>query len=127
MNKHLPATLIFHNNNGPFPEANVRKDGMTVVQAPAINWVCLFDLAKVREHRINEVMGTVSHAVYFRNGGHLFYSYGVDGSGPIELQGEGVDMHHVGQGMVMVMPTLDLMPDVEGWQSFPPKRSDPQG
>ncbi len=119
MEKPLAASIILHNNQGQIPDTSVRRDGMLIMQAPAIKWVSVFDITQVREHRISEVMGTVSHALYFRNGGHLFYSYGVDGSGPIELQGNGIDLHHVGNGTVIVMPTLDLVPEGEGWQPFP--------
>jgi hypothetical protein len=89
MEKPLTATIILHNNKGQIPETSVRKDGMIIIQTPAINRVS------------------------------LFYSYGVDGSGPIELQGNGIDFHHVGDGTVIVMPTLDLVPEGDGWQPFP--------
>ena len=119
MNKPLSASLVVHHKD-QLPETTVRKDGMLLVQTPAISWVSISDITQVREHRICEVMGTVSHAVYFRNGGHLFYSYGIDG-GPIELQGNGVDIHQVGNGMVMVMPTLTPDAQDQGWQPFPHK------
>ena len=108
MNKPLPARLIVHDKSR-MPQACVRQDGMTEVHAPVISWVGIADITQVKEHRISEVMGVVSHAIYFLNGGRLFYSYGLDG-GPIELQGDGDDMHHTGQGIVMVMPTIDPIP-----------------
>lgn len=114
----MPASIILH-NKGEIPDTSVRRDGMVMVHTPSIKSVGVFDITQVSDHRISEVMGTVSHAVYFRNGGHLFYSYGVDGSGPIELQGNGIDLHHVGNGTIIVMPTLDLVPEGEGWQPFP--------
>jgi hypothetical protein len=113
----LPAALFVHDKSQML-ETSVRMDGMTVVHAPIITWVGVADITQVKEHRISEVMGTVSHAVYFRNGGHLFYSYGIDG-GPIELQVNGADIHQTGQGRVMVMPTLDPLPEgQEDWQPF---------
>ena len=117
MNKRLPATFIVHDKS-QLPPTSVRKDGMLHVHTPTITCVAISDITQVKEHRICEIMGTVSHAVKFRNGGHLYYSYGIDG-GPIEVQGEGVDIHHVGNGILMAMPTLDLLaPDKEGWQPF---------
>lgn len=113
----MPASIILH-NKGEMPETTVRRDGMVMVQTPSIRSVGVFDITQVWHHRVSEVMGTVSHALYFRNGGHLFYSYGVDGNGPIEVQGNGIDLHHVGNGTFVVMPTLDLVPEGEGFQPF---------
>lgn len=104
--KPLPASLIVHDKS-QVPQTSTRQDGMVVVETPSISWVGIADITQVKEHRISEVMGTVSHAVFFRNGGHLFYSYGVDG-GPIEVQANGVDVHDIGKGMVMVMEAREL-------------------
>ena len=76
--------------------------GITVT-LPRIEKIGIADRADVVEHRINEVYGSVSHYVRFRNGGELRVVRAADGS-LLEFSGEGVTMSIDREGAVSVRP-----------------------
>lgn len=73
----------------------------TEVAMPGLRTVGVGDLRHVASHVVTPMPGATQHVVRFRNGGHVKFSYGIDGS-VVELSGERITAKISVQGDVLV-------------------------